>query len=110
MSANNFVTTLQSGLKTLAEQQFQQYSGNAVEMAISSGMSFFQKYATELADWKKQVAEGDMDEDDLRWLLQSREDLVNLEALKMEGLAKVALDRFVNGLIEVVIMAAKAAP
>ncbi len=110
MSANDFVTTLQSGLKTLAEQQLQQHGSKVIDMAIDGGMKFFQKYAFELNDWKEQVSEGDMDEDDLRWLLQSRDDLVDLEALKTQGLAKVVLDEFVNGIIEVIITAAKAVP
>jgi hypothetical protein len=109
MSVDNFTAALQSGLKTLVEQQFRQHGGNAVNLAMTSGLDFFSRYATDLARWKKQVSDGSMDEDDLRWLLQSKQDLLNLQALKAEGLAKVALDRFVNGLIDVVIMAAKAA-
>jgi hypothetical protein len=110
MSADKFVSTLQSGLKTLAEQQLKQYGSKAVNIAMTSGLDFFTRHAIELADWKKQVLDGSMDEDDLRWLIQSKKDLVNLEALKAHGLAKVALDRFINGVVDVIILAAKAAP
>jgi hypothetical protein len=110
MAESDFVANLQTGLTALAQQAFNQYSGVAVDMAIASGQQFFHRYDAELEDWKNQLVEGDMDEDDLRWLLQARDDLVNLETLKKEGLAKVALDSFVLGLIEVVISAAKAVP
>jgi len=110
MAESNFVANLQTGLKSLAEQEFKQYSSVAVDMAVKSGLQFFSRYNAELEDWKKQVAEGDMDEDDLRWLLQARNDLVNMDELKKQGLEKVALDVFVNGLIEVVVTAAKALP
>jgi hypothetical protein len=110
MAESDFVANLQTGLTALAQQEFKQYSGTAVDMAIASGLQFFHRYDAELEDWKNQLVEGDMDEDDLRWLLQARDDLVNLETLKKEGLAKVALDSFVHGLIEVVISAAKAVP
>ena len=110
MIDSQFIGNLQTGLKTLAEQEFNQYSGVAVNMAIDTGLQFFNRYDAELADWKNHVANGDMDEDDLRWLLQARDDLVSLENLKKQGLEKVALDRFVNGLIDVVVTAAKAAP
>lgn len=110
MDASNFTSSLQSGLKALATQEFEQYSGVAVDMAIETGEKFLNRYDAELADWKNQLVSGDIDEDDLRWLLQSRDDLVALDTLKKEGLSKVALDRFVNGLIDVIITAAKAAP
>lgn len=110
MSADKFVSTLQSGLKALAEQQLKQYGGKAVDIAITSGSAFFVRNAIQLADWKKQVLDGSMDEDDLRWLIQAKKDVVNLEALKAEGLAKVALDKFINGVVDVIILAAKAAP
>ncbi len=110
MAKSDFVANLQSGLTALAQQEFTQYSGVAVDMAIASGQQFFQRYNAELEDWKNQFIEGDMDEEDLRWLLQARDDLVNLETLKQQGLAKVALDRFVHDLIEVVISAVKVAP
>ena len=110
MAENDFMVSLHTGLKTLAEQEFEQYSSVAVDMAIKSGANFFNRYDAELIDWKNQLAEGDTDEDDLRWLLQARDDLVNLDSLKDEGLAKVALDRFISGLIEVIVNAAKAVP
>ena len=109
MAENNFASRVQTELKTLAEQEFGQASSVAVNIAIDSGAKFLNRYDAELADWQNQLADGDIDEDDLRWLLESRDDLVALDALKKEGLTKVVLDNFINQLIEVIITTAKTA-
>lgn len=107
MAENNFASKVQAGLKALAEQEFDPSSSVAIGIAIESGTKFLNRYEAELTDWQTQLADGDIDEDDLRWLLESRDDLVALDALKKEGLSKESLDRFITGLIDVIISAAK---
>lgn len=52
------------------------------------------------------LAKGDLTKDDFEWLLAGKKDVALLVALKQKGLAKVALDRFSNGLIDVIVATA----
>ena len=46
---------------------------------------------------------GDLDKDDLEWLLLGVADLTEMKALEKRGLAKVRVQRFTNGLVDVVL-------
>ena len=64
------------------------------------------KAKADLQRWTTMLASGQLSKDDFEWLLQSKKDLAELVALKQAGLAQVALDRFVNGLLNVVVTSA----
>jgi hypothetical protein len=87
--------------------EFAQYSWNAYkDAAVQDGESFINKSKADLERWTKMLATGDLTADDFEWLIVGKKDLAELVALKQKGLAKVALDRFVNGLIDTIVSTA----
>lgn len=76
------------------------------DTAIKDGRTFLEKTKSDLERWTKMLAEGRLTRDDFEWLVKGKKDLAELNALKQEGLAQVALDRFVNGLIDTVVSTA----
>lgn len=53
--------------------------------------------------WTKLLAQGDLTQDDIEWLVTSKKNLAEMEALKQAGLTLVRLERFQNALISLVI-------
>lgn len=87
--------------------EFAEYSWNAYKIAaIEDGKAFLEKSKADLERWTKLLAKGELTRDDFEWLIVGKKDLAELVALKQKGLAKVALDRFVNGLIDTIVSTA----
>jgi hypothetical protein len=99
---NDFWKELQKELGDFAEYSWKDYRS----AAIKDGKTFLEKSKSDLERWSKMLASGDLTRDDFEWLLAGKKDLAELVALKQKGLAKVALDRFVNGLIDTVVSTA----
>jgi hypothetical protein len=82
-----------------AETSWKDYSAAAKK----DGEAFLQKSKADLERWTKLVAAGGLTRDDFEWLLIGKKDVAVLVSLKEIGLAKVALDRFVNGVIDIIV-------
>ncbi len=101
-STEEFLEALKTELVEFAEYSWKAYK-NA---AIKDGNAFVEKSKADLERWAKMLAKGDLTRDDFEWLMVGKKDLAELVALKQKGLAKVALDRFLNGLIDTVVSTA----
>lgn len=97
-----FIDSLKKELADFAEYSWKTYRSEA----IKDGKAFIEKSKSDLERWTKMLAQGDLTRDDFEWLMVGKKDLAELVALKQKGLAKVALDRFVNGLIDTVVSTA----
>ena len=87
--------------------EFAEYSWKTYKTAaVKDGKAFLEKSKTDLERWTKMLAKGELTRDDFEWLVVGKKDLAELVALKQKGLAKVALDRFVNGLIDTIVSTA----
>lgn len=87
--------------------EFVEYSWNGYKTAaIKDAKSFFDQAKVDLERWTKMLAKGELTRDDFEWLVVGKKDLAELVALKQKGLGKVALDRFVNGLIDTIVATA----
>ncbi|MBN3264327.1 hypothetical protein [Pectobacterium brasiliense] len=73
------------------------------EAAIKDGMDFVDKLKNDLERWTIQLANQQISKDEFTFLVKAKADLVTLNALKQEGLAKTQYDKFINGLISAVI-------
>ncbi len=49
------------------------------------------------------LTQGYLTRDDFDWLVFGKKDLAALHALKQKQLTTVALDRFINGLIDIIV-------
>jgi hypothetical protein len=90
--------TLKTGIVDLAKKSAAGY----VEQAKTAGQATLNAMKEELQTWTTQLKNGEIDEDDLKDLIAGREDLIKLEALKQAGIAKIELDKFKNGIIDLV--------
>ncbi len=101
-SFNDFWNALKDELIEFAAYSWKDYE----KEAIKDGKKFLEKSKADLERWSKMLANGNLTRDDFEWLLVGKKDLAELVALKQKGLAKVALDRFVNGLIDTIVSTA----
>jgi hypothetical protein len=96
---DDFWKSLEQELIEFCEYSWKDYKNQAE----SDGSEFVQKLKSDLQRWTAMVANGQLTRDDFEWLMVGKKDLAELVSLKQQGLAKVALDRFVNGLIDTVV-------
>ncbi|QYM92208.1 hypothetical protein [Dickeya zeae] len=96
---DEFINTLGNELINYAKENWQQYE----KQAVKDGNEFLNKLKADLAVWSKQVADGELSEDELAWLIEGKKDLAQLESLKQAGLAQVNIDKFMSGLINIII-------
>ncbi|GLS03495.1 hypothetical protein GCM10007860_06390 [Chitiniphilus shinanonensis] len=99
---DGFVEALKTELIEFAEYSWKAYKNSAID----DGGAFIERSKDDLERWTKMLANGGLTRDDFEWLMAGKKDLVELAALKQKGLAKVALDRFVNGLIDTIVSTA----
>lgn len=96
---DEFFKELNKELLEFAEYSWRKYR----ESAVKDGKAFLDKNKTDLERWVKLLASGALTHDDFEWLIAGKKDLVEMYALKQAGLTKVALDRFINGLIDTIV-------
>jgi hypothetical protein len=97
-SFNDFIDALRTDLIQFAEQSWKEHR----TAAVSDGHDFVQKTKVDLERWTRQLEAGDLTKEDFEWLVKGKRDLAELTALKRQGLAKVALDKFTNGLVQTI--------
>lgn len=99
---DEFLKTLETELVEFAEYSWKTYKTDAVK----DGKDFLDKSKDDLRRWTNMLASGELTRDDFEWLVVGKKNLAELVALKQAGLAKVSLDRFVNGLIDTIVSTA----
>ena len=73
---------------------------------VADGQAFAEKLKSDLAAWTQQLANGQIDQDELQFLINGKRVLAELMALKQKGLARVALDQFFNDLVNTIVTTA----
>jgi len=79
------------------------------EQAVQDAVDFRAKAEQHIAEWRLDLANGDITKKNFESLVRGERELAEMHALKQKGLSKVALDTFTNGFIEIVLNAALAA-
>ena len=93
-----FIQTLAEDLKEVAETFGREYTRALVKV----GRDFAEQTRDDLLRWGKLAAAGQLSEDDFKWLLQGKKDVLEMELLKQEGLARVQKDRLQQAIIDTV--------
>lgn len=75
------------------------------EAFISDASEFLNKTKVDLLKWTTQFKQGEIDSDDLEWLLDMKKDVAEMQALKRKGIAKVRLEELQNQMISIVTTA-----
>lgn len=99
---DTFMSALQTELHTFVTASFKNFKAGA----IKHGEQFLSDSTRELQRWADSFSSGQLTEDEFLWLLESKKDALRIVALEKIGLSKVACDRFVNGVIDVVMRTA----
>jgi len=98
-SFDDFTAALEDALKDFASAEFKDFR----DAAIADGRQFFDEAEDKLKRWTQKLADGKIDAEEFEDLLLGQKDLARMKALKQRGLAKARLDKFVNGLLGVVM-------
>jgi hypothetical protein len=75
--------------------------GKYVSEASGDVKAFLTNSKDSLERWSMMLAKGDLDTDEFQFLIKGQLDVAELHALKQAGLAKVKLDLFVKGVVNI---------
>lgn len=96
---NQIFQNLEKGVESVAKDSLKNYE----DQAKTAGKQALDDMKDNLQRWAIEVENGAMNKEDLEFLLQGEEALDKLVALKEAGLAAVQIDKFKNGLINMII-------
>ena len=91
--------------KDLGKTLFRQFAAQAE----ADARDFVARTRASLEEAASLLAAGRIDRDDFEDLVRGKQDLAQMRALKQAGLAKVAVDTFTNGVLNIFIDAVFAA-
>ncbi len=98
----DFFEKLADGLRQLVEKEWRSLQAEA----LSDANAFIHQMEADLQRWIRLLAAGDLTQDDFEFLVRGKKDLIELAALKQQGLAAVRLDRFKQALADLIIRTA----
>lgn len=98
----NFDTLLQTLREDLTSLALD-FGEGLIDDLVDAGCNMAENTREDLLRWSEQLAGGELSEEDFRFLLESRKDLLELEALKQKGLAQADLDRLKNAVVDTII-------
>ncbi|WP_018616626.1 hypothetical protein [Segetibacter koreensis] len=102
MSTVNFdqlFKDLETGAESLANEMFQDYMSQAKKDAQDA----IDSMKADIQRWVIEVENGALTKEDLEFLLQEETELDEMKALKQAGLAAIQIDKFKNGLINMIL-------
>lgn len=79
---DDFVDTIEKGVKELAEKTLKGFK----DQAVSDTKKFLEASKKDLKRWTKLLANGELSQDDFEWLVLGRKDVMELHTLKQTGL------------------------
>lgn len=96
---NQFLDHLKEDLGALASE----FGDEVRDELIRDGVHFVNRTRDDLQSWSEQLLTGELSKNDFEWLLKSKKDLAEMEALKQKGLAQARIDRLRTALVQSVI-------
>ena len=95
---NKFIEELKKNLVELASGSFRNYSSQL----LKDGTEFALKLEEDLKRWTAEYAIHEMTKNEFEFLVKSKKDLLEMEALKQEGLARTELNKLRNAIVDTV--------
>lgn len=96
---NELFEQLKKGVIGLAESTLKNYVGKAQ----ADGRQMLEDMKEKLKRWTELLIERKLTSEDFEWLVNSQKDLIQMEALKMAGLAAIRIDQFKASLLNMVV-------
>lgn len=100
MDIESLLKDIKSQLELLLKNQVQLFS--KIE---TDADAFVRATEQKLIKWQNLYAEGNLDEEDLKWLLKSQKDLLVLEGLKNLGLSQIKINKLKNDILNILFKA-----
>ncbi|NLX25536.1 MAG: hypothetical protein GXY61_06195 [Lentisphaerae bacterium] len=75
------------------------------EAFISDTTSFLNTTRDDLHEWTRQFGQGEIDTDDLEWLMDMKKDVAEMQALKCKGIAKIRIEELQKQMLSIVTSA-----
>ena len=97
-----FWIQLLANVESFAADKWNELKDDAVE----DSKKFLAEVKDDVQRWISLLAEGKLTSDDLLWLIKGKREVAQLLFLKEKGLAQPDLDKFFEGLIEIIISTA----
>lgn len=99
------LTTIKDQSVALAKKLGKQFANQAT----ADAQDYLEKARADLDRWTGELLREEIDEDDLQSLVRGRADLAEMRALKQAGLAKVTIDTFTQGVLDIAVSAISSA-
>jgi hypothetical protein len=95
----DILNQLKTGLIDLAQTSLKDFAKDAK----SDAQNLLNTLQDDLQKWTEQLAAGDIDINDFKFLLDAKKDLIEMAALKQAGLMQIKIDQFKNEAFNLVV-------
>lgn len=96
---DSLLKNLEEGISSLAVTTVKDYAAQAK----TDGLNLVESLKTDLQKWSIEVADGNLTKDDLEFMVMSKKELIQMHALKQEGLALARIDAFKDGVLNLIV-------
>ncbi|MCG6981413.1 MAG: hypothetical protein LJE88_08370 [Deltaproteobacteria bacterium] len=96
---DKYFDILQKNLEDLVRNTWKDF----IDAAGADGQAFLLETKEDLKRWTRLLANGDLTREEFEFLVDSKEDLLKLKALKKLGLTKVRIQMFQTAVIGLII-------
>lgn len=96
---NDFTESVKEGAKELAREVFGDFEHEAKEDVEA----FLERSKEDLQRWTKLLAHGELSQQEFRDLVEAKKSLAEIHLLTQQGVALTKLERFKNGLTDLVV-------
>ena len=96
---NALLDTLKEGVTSLAKVTVQNYLNDAK----ADGIKLVESLKTDIKIWGEEFVAGRLTEDDVKFLVLAKKDLIEMNALKQAGLGLIKVDEFKNAILQLII-------
>lgn len=93
------IKQVENGIAGIAKQSLKDY----VTQAQKDGKAFLDSIETDLKNWTEMLAAGQLTPADFKDLVQGKNELLAMVALKQAGIAALQLDKFKGAVIDLLI-------
>jgi hypothetical protein len=96
---DEFYDLVRGGVVDITKGDLKQF----LQQGKADADQFLQSLQSDLKDWTKQLANGDLSKDEFDFLVRGKADLAEMHALTQAGIAAVRVQQFRDALIDLVI-------
>ena len=105
MDVNAIIQAIETGIEGLAKTSLQNY----LAQAKTDGKTMLSAIQGNLQGWASQLANGALSPDDLKFLVQGQQEVVEMAALTQAGVAIIQIDQFKQGVVNLIVTTVSAA-